>query len=260
MLESREEATLRKKVAGVNPNAYTYNSAIRACGKEGRWAEAVAVFRRMAKRGVAPDEVSFLAAIEACGKGKEWALAVALLREMSTTPTGPRDGEGPPRVTGGGEGERRGCEDGARSTAAVAADQEAGDGGGGDEKRKAASLTSAHEPVVADVLLYNAAIAACGQAGQWRQAVRLLSEISEMGLFPSVKAVSLLEEMRAVGLTPVSSTYLPAIDACYRAGQGKVGYALTKQRDAAQRRMRRHPDFASTRRSQQRKLLQPYEK
>ncbi|CAM9708889.1 unnamed protein product [Ectocarpus sp. 12 AP-2014] len=120
-------------------------------------------------------------------------------------------------------------------------------------------------------------MAACGQAGQWRQAVRLLSEISEIGLFPSVvsyniaiaccgaadewqKAVSLLEEMRAVGLTPVSSTYLPAIDACYRAGQGKVGYALTKQRDAAQRSMRRHPDFASTRRSQQRKLLQPRER
>lgn len=89
---------------------------------------------------------------------------------------------------------------------------------------------------------YNIAIACCGAADEWQ------------------KAVSLLEEMRAVGLTPVSSTYLPAIDACYRAGQGKVGYALTKQRDAAQRSMRRHPDFASTRRSQQRKLLQPYEK
>lgn len=46
--------------AGIAHNVYTYNAAITACGWEGRWAEAVAVFRRMSKKGVSPDEVSRL--------------------------------------------------------------------------------------------------------------------------------------------------------------------------------------------------------
>lgn len=62
--------------------------------------------------------------------------------------------------------------------------------------------------------------------------------------------------MRLVGLTPVSSTFLPAIEACTRAGEGKVAYALIKERDATQRRMKRHPNFATMKRSQRQQQRQ----
>ncbi|CAM9682437.1 unnamed protein product, partial [Hapterophycus canaliculatus] len=47
---------------------------------------------------------------------------------------------------------------------------------------------------------YNSVIACCGAANKWE------------------KTLALLDEMRMVGLSPVSSTYLPAIEACTRAG------------------------------------------
>lgn len=42
---------------GVTPNVYTYNAAITACGKAGRYAQAVALLRQMPAVGVTPDEV-----------------------------------------------------------------------------------------------------------------------------------------------------------------------------------------------------------
>ena len=42
---------------GVAPNAYTYNAAISACGKAGRYAQAVALLRQMSTVGIAPDQV-----------------------------------------------------------------------------------------------------------------------------------------------------------------------------------------------------------
>lgn len=85
---------------------------------------------------------------------------------------------------------------------------------------------------------YNSAITACAGADQWE------------------KAVALIDEMRVVGLQPVSSTFLPAIEACNRAGEGKLAYALIKERDAEQRRMQRHPGFGSTKEAQQRNQRQ----
>lgn len=81
---------------------------------------------------------------------------------------------------------------------------------------------------------YNSAIAACANADQWE------------------KAVALVNDMRLAGLRPASNTFLPVIEACHRAGQGDVAYALTKERDAEQRRMKQHPGFAQAKRAEQR--------
>eukprot|EP00903_Cladosiphon_okamuranus_P015642 g14444.t1 len=289
------------EAAGVAHNAFTYNSAIMACGKDGRWAEAVAVFRRMPKKGVVPDEVSFLAVIEACKQGGQWALAVALLREM-TLPTVEAytaalaacgnagqwevavgllrevtDGDvvaATSTVSGvDGVGADPGSAAAAAANGGAAADSHDEEGGDDGRRRKPEAMGAAvHEPVPLkpDSFLYNAAIEACAKAGQWEHALKLLEEISEIGLSPCVvsynsaiaacagadqweKAVALLDEMRELGLAPVSSTFLPAIEACQRAGEGKLAYALTKQRDEAQRRMKSHPGFKAMKRGQRKK-------
>lgn len=97
---------------------------------------------------------------------------------------------------------------------------------------KATRFTTSLPPHPPSQVSYNSTIAACAGEDQWQ------------------KAVSLLGEMRLVGLAPVSSTFLPAIGACQRAGEGKLAYALTKERDETQRRMRAHPEFRSMKRGQ----------
>lgn len=103
-------------------------------------------------------------------------------------------------------------------------------------------------------------MAACGNAGQWERALRLLAEISASGLTPTLasyniavaacsragqweRAVGLLGEMRVAGVEPASSTFLPAIEACGRAGEAGLAYSLTKERDAAQREARKTGRF-----------------
>lgn len=100
---------------------------------------------------------------------------------------------------------------------------------------------------------FNAAIDACGRAGQWRAAVSLMDEMASAGVprgtitYNAViaacgkgkqwgRAVSLLREMlagqakpgEAVTLAPSADvvSYSAAIDACVRAGRWKEGVAL----------------------------------
>lgn len=65
-----------------------------------------------------------------------------------------------------------------------------GEEGGDDGRRRKPKAMGAKEfkpvPLKPDLSLYNAAIEACGKAGQWDRALKLLAEISEVGLSPSV--------------------------------------------------------------------------
>lgn len=51
---------------------------IRTC----RWREALATLNRMRSRGVLPDVYSFNGTISACGRAGKWQQALALLKEM----------------------------------------------------------------------------------------------------------------------------------------------------------------------------------
>ena len=73
---------------GVAPNAHCFAAAISACGKAGRWAEALALVGRMdaaAARGVAPggpNSACMTAALAACGRAGRWSEALGLLESF----------------------------------------------------------------------------------------------------------------------------------------------------------------------------------
>lgn len=165
-------------------------AVIDACRQGEQWALAVALLREMAP----PSVEAYTAALAACGKAGQWEVAVGLLREVTdgdaVAAVAPVDGGGAGRDARGAaaddddrEEEEEDCDD----------DLDAGGeaGGGGGRRRQAeaavaAVAESAPVPLKPDLFLYNAAIEACGNAGQWQRALELLSEISEIGLSPSV--------------------------------------------------------------------------
>lgn len=53
-----------------SPTLVTYNSAMAACARNGRWIEALQLLHAARRRGVAPDVVTFTAAISACARAR----------------------------------------------------------------------------------------------------------------------------------------------------------------------------------------------
>ena len=60
----------------------SFNAAIDACGRAGKWRAALSVLDRMSIAGVPRGTITYNAVIAACGKGKQWSRAVSLLHEM----------------------------------------------------------------------------------------------------------------------------------------------------------------------------------
>ena len=52
----------------LEPDVYSFNAAIRACGKSGQWEKALQLLDEMQQRRLEPDVISFNAAISACEK------------------------------------------------------------------------------------------------------------------------------------------------------------------------------------------------
>ncbi len=67
---------------GVAPTVSSYNAAITACGKSGKWEEALALLKEMPAAGVAPDSGSLSAAISACHKADRGVRAAELVEEI----------------------------------------------------------------------------------------------------------------------------------------------------------------------------------
>jgi pentatricopeptide repeat protein len=65
--------------ATVTPDVISYNSAISALGKGGRWELALDVLGQMPQIGVIPDAISYSAVISACEDDGQWQLALNLL-------------------------------------------------------------------------------------------------------------------------------------------------------------------------------------
>jgi pentatricopeptide repeat protein len=57
----------------------TYNAAISACEKEGKWQQALALLDQMRDQGVTADVITYNAAISACEKGGEISESASLL-------------------------------------------------------------------------------------------------------------------------------------------------------------------------------------
>merc|ERR1711966_109308 len=67
---------------GIQPDVVTYNAAISACEKGGKWEKALSLHKEMRGDGLKPNVISYSAAISACQKGTQLEEALSLLEEM----------------------------------------------------------------------------------------------------------------------------------------------------------------------------------
>ena len=174
-------------------NAVHFNAAIDACGKSGRWEEALSLLREMASMpspSMRPDAFSFSSTISAQSKAPNgWRRALALLRAMRM------HGLEPSRY----------CYNAAITVC-----------GSGGEWRRALQLLSAMEDrpnPPPDVYSFNTAIAACGRAGQWVAALELLERATSLGVCDVVTFSSAMGALRSSGRWEQALEVLGRMDA-----------------------------------------------
>ncbi|CAM9219017.1 unnamed protein product, partial [Scytosiphon promiscuus] len=200
-----------KALRGEIPRVAVYNAALRALDQCKKWRLALSVFREMQSDGVKPDRDSFFFVMSACSKHGEAKTALALLAEMTAAHR-----QQPKKKR------RR---------------QAGGVVGGSDE-----GVTPAP-----DLLLYAVAIKACAWGKRWRQALRLLDEMTAAGVKPNVvvintalsacakcgqvaRAAQLLEEMQEkYGVAPDVRSYNSLMSGHERAGEWREALALAKK-------------------------------
>lgn len=72
------------KADGIEPDGFSFTSAISCCGAEGRWEEALKLMEIMQKGGprTRPNKVAYTATIAACGRSGKVDHALRLFRQM----------------------------------------------------------------------------------------------------------------------------------------------------------------------------------
>ncbi|CAK0901118.1 unnamed protein product [Prorocentrum cordatum] len=68
--------------AKLEPDVFSYNAGISACGNGEQWQRALALLREIEEAKLEHDAISYGAGISACGTGGQWQRALALLSEM----------------------------------------------------------------------------------------------------------------------------------------------------------------------------------
>ncbi|CAM9832210.1 unnamed protein product, partial [Laminaria digitata] len=232
---------------GVDPNAHTYGSAIHACVVGGERKRALALLEEMMERGVPPDSVAFNAAMAAVDG---WAAALRLMEVME------REGVLPDVVTYNtalGVIARSGREDVALAllnhmrtegyTPDLVSFNTAIDACASREKwQEAVQLLEVDMPgakVKPDVISFTSVIHACaGPHGNWEKAYELLDNMWQdaEGAKPNKRTydlviqacghggewelgVTLIDDMRDLGIKPDAQTFNIAVAACARSGE-----------------------------------------
>lgn len=242
------------------PDAVSFNTAMQACAKAGRWRDGATFLRRMRDVGVRPDVRSYGATFACLRAGGQWTQALELLAEMKAgAPHGVHADlgcYGAVLSTLGEAGQwelalallRRLEFDASappteqnKDTSEIASQAE----GGVRSIRGGTARISASAAEGPNLICFNAVLAACAQAGAWSPALSLLEEMEERGVYDIVsfnsaihacrgqgqwqKAIALLDRMRnpesEVGLG-TAARKADSSDATavmkYRAGPGHV--------------------------------------
>lgn len=231
------------RAEGVAPDAFTFTTAIAACGKAGQWERALDLLEEMeggwqpqeegAQRGtvaIAPNVAAINAAISACARAGEAGRALGLLRRMAAREGGGLVGS--IRINDGLEGQ-----DKSDSTSSTL--------------RGEASEEGPAWPA-ADSVSFNSAMEACAVSGRWQEGATLLSRMLEAGVRPDVcsygahlaclraggqwqRALEVLEEMRAgaevnggVGVRPDLGCYAMAMSTLGEAGRWEQALELLR--------------------------------
>eukprot|EP00960_Hanusia_phi_P040678 754584-Hanusia_phi.AAC.2 len=182
------------KEEGLAPTRVSYNAAMSALTKNGRWTEALAMFDSVFSqaqsgskvRGMRPDTVTYSTAISACAKGGQWQRAMSLYEDMEVKGIQPNEFTFAALITA--------CEKGGQA-------------------RKAFEVFEQMQArgVVGNVYTFTAAISSCEQTGDWQ------------------KALKLLEEMIAKGIQPNLQAYSAAISACEKAAEARPALGLLER-------------------------------
>jgi pentatricopeptide repeat protein len=84
---SRKALELLKQMQtdGIEPDGFSYTSAISCCGSDGMWQDALNLFEAMRRGGprTSPNKIAYTAAISSAGKSGQVDHAIRLFREMS---------------------------------------------------------------------------------------------------------------------------------------------------------------------------------
>lgn len=86
ILLSTEVLSLLTKMRsdGIEPDGFSYSSAISCYGSEGQWEEAIRTIQEMRNGGpsIQPNKVAYTAAISSCGRSGQVDIAVQLFEQM----------------------------------------------------------------------------------------------------------------------------------------------------------------------------------
>jgi pentatricopeptide repeat domain-containing protein 1 len=218
---------------GVAPTTVSFNAAISACAREGRWQTALELLAEMEGglwgSGCSPTAVTFSAAISACDKGGQCDEALKLLRRMQREGIGGVDGAGKGGAGKGGKGRAAGTIPKPNTicyNASIAACAHNGRweealrllrsmGGGTDEQ------PSGCEP---DVVSFNATITAMDRAGRGAEAVALLREMQARAT--AACEAGFVESPGQAREAPNTISYNAAISACASMEGGGSSEAL----------------------------------
>jgi pentatricopeptide repeat domain-containing protein 1 len=244
------------------PDTRTLNAALKAFA--GQWRLATSLLRRLPARypSVRPDARSYAAAMGACGRGGKWREAVSLLRAMETgrlSRRTQRDGDEE-------DSDEDEDETAARATVAVPRPDEycyaAALGALAEAKQWRLALAVLGRmqtgdascrggAVAADERCFNVAMAAAGNAGRWQEALLLLPQMLRAGVQPSVvscqtalaalakagewqRALVLLEvDFPGLGLVPDAKGVTSAMAALEAGGEWERAIALLRRMPGA---------------------------
>eukprot|EP00903_Cladosiphon_okamuranus_P014674 g13601.t1 len=202
-----ETSGVRPKGPPLAPNNFIYTAAIRACGDNGQWEQALRLVNEMPADRVETDMMTYSATITALAKASRLEEAFRLMREMSE-----EHGLAPTPVAYEGILEAYGRKDKARAEELIAFVR----GGGGMGKP--------------DFFTYSVAIAVCAAAAA--ASARPTSAADDWRGHTN-EAPALLREMAAAGLSPDESCFTNALSACRDRGDGNEAVAILREMDEA---------------------------
>ncbi|CAE7633443.1 EMB2654 [Symbiodinium sp. CCMP2456] len=203
-------AILRRRQ--IRENLSTFNALIVSHGRASQWQQAVAYLADLVALNFRPDAITFNALSSACTKNDKWECALQLLAEAQQAQLPADNVSYGTRITALARAGRW------EQVLLLLADLEA-------------------EGCVPDVIVYNAAIAACEDA--WQVCLRLLGDLQRKQLTADARtitslisacrrssawqpALQLLSMQRAYCVSDMSYCYNAAISTCGRADQWQV--------------------------------------